>query len=205
MFRVSPAKIPKELSIQGYETIPQLPLEDYWIDQYEFTSRQFKAFVDQGGYQKREYWRIEFQKGGEHLSWDQAMTLFRDGAGRPGPKDWIQGEYPKGQDDFPVSGISWYEAAAFGNTSGLVPINPKKACISSSILILELWRYAVFIRLPHRPEILVKPIQRFLDELELPMTRAQSQRASLELGLCPTIEPDDQPFHKPHKLLAEQD
>jgi serine/threonine protein kinase/formylglycine-generating enzyme required for sulfatase activity/dienelactone hydrolase len=118
MVRVSPAKIPKGLSIPGYETIPQLPLEDYWIDQYEVTNRQFKAFVDQGGYQKRDYWKIEFQKGGEHLSWDQAMALFRDGTGRPGPKDWIQGEYPKGQDDFPVSGVSWYEAAAYAEFAG---------------------------------------------------------------------------------------
>ena len=46
------------------------------------------------------------------------MALFRDAAGRPGPKDWIQGEYPKGQDDFPVTGISWYEAAAYAEFAG---------------------------------------------------------------------------------------
>jgi formylglycine-generating enzyme required for sulfatase activity len=38
--------------------------------------------------------------------------------GAPGPKDWVQGEYPKGQDDFSVTGISWYEAAAFAEFSG---------------------------------------------------------------------------------------
>jgi dienelactone hydrolase len=118
MVRVSPEKYSKTLFIPGYEGMPELPLKDYWIDQYEVTNREFKAFVDQGGYQKHEYWKVEFQKDGKHLSWDEAMALFRDAAGRPGPKDWIQGEYPKGQDEFPVTGISWYEAAAYAEFAG---------------------------------------------------------------------------------------
>src|SRR5579859_2657915 len=118
MVRVSPEKYSKTLFIPGYEGMPQLPLKDYWIDQYEVTNREFKAFVDQGGYQKHEYWKVAFQKDGKHLTWDEAMALFRDAAGRPGPKDWIQGEYPKGQDEFPVTGISWYEAAAYAEFAG---------------------------------------------------------------------------------------
>ncbi len=118
MVRVSPEKYSKTLFIPGYEGMPELPLKDYWIDQYEVTNRQFKAFVDQGGYQKREYWKVEFRKDEKHLSWDEAMAMFRDATGRPGPKDWIQGQYPKGQDDFPVTGISWYEAAAFAEFAG---------------------------------------------------------------------------------------
>ena len=46
------------------------------------------------------------------------MALLRDAAGRPGPKDWIQGEYPKGQAEVPVTGISWYEAAAYAAFAG---------------------------------------------------------------------------------------
>jgi len=118
MVRVSPEKYFKTLFIPGYEGMPELALKDYWIDQYEVTNRQFKTFIDQGGYQKREYWKIDFQRDGKHLSWDEAMQLFRDAAGRPGPKDWIQGEYPKGQEDFPVTGVSWYEAAAYAEFAG---------------------------------------------------------------------------------------
>jgi cephalosporin-C deacetylase-like acetyl esterase len=118
MVRVSPEKYSNTLFIPGFEGIPELPLKSYWIDQYEVTNRQFKVFVDQGGYQKREYWKVEFQKDGKHLPWEEAIALFRDAAGRPGPKDWIQGEYPKGQDDFPVTGISWYEAAAYAEFAG---------------------------------------------------------------------------------------
>ena len=118
MVRVSPAKYLKVLFIPGYEGMPELVLKDYWIDRYEVTNRQFKAFVDQRGYKKREYWKVDFQKDGKHLSWDEAMALFRDAAGQPGPKDWLQGEYPKGQEDFPVTGISWYEAAAYAEFAG---------------------------------------------------------------------------------------
>jgi cephalosporin-C deacetylase-like acetyl esterase len=118
MVRVSPTKYSKTLFIPGYEGMPELELKDYWIDQHEVTNRQFKAFVDQGGYQKREYWKVDFQRDVKHLSWDEAMVLFRDSAGRPGPKGWTLGEYPTGQDDFPVTGVSWYEAAAYAEFAG---------------------------------------------------------------------------------------
>jgi eukaryotic-like serine/threonine-protein kinase len=117
MVRVSPAKYSSTLYIPGYEGMPELDLKDYWIDEYEVTNRQFKAFVDQGGYQKSDYWKF-FELQRKNLSRDEAMALFRDGTGRPGPKDWVQGEYPKGQDDFPVTGISWYEAAAYAEFAG---------------------------------------------------------------------------------------
>ena len=87
----------------GFELLPRVPLTSYWIDRYEVTNRQFKQFVDQGGYQKQEYWKQAFVKDGQALSWEQAMALFRDTTGRPGPAGWLQSDYPPGQDDFPVS------------------------------------------------------------------------------------------------------
>jgi serine/threonine protein kinase/dienelactone hydrolase len=118
MVRVSQEKLPKELRIPGYEGMPEIALADYWIDQYEVSNRQYKVFVDKGGYQKKEFWKEPFTKDGKPLSWGQASALFHDATGRPGPKDWIQGEYPKGQEDFPVTGISWYEAAAYAAFAG---------------------------------------------------------------------------------------
>jgi len=118
MVRVSPQTYFKSLFIPGYDGMPELALNDYWIDQYEVTNQQFKAFVDQGGYQKREYWKIDFVRDGKQVSWEEAMALFRDATGRPGPKDWIAREYPKRQDDYPVTGISWYEAAAYAEFAG---------------------------------------------------------------------------------------
>jgi cephalosporin-C deacetylase-like acetyl esterase len=46
------------------------------------------------------------------------MKEFRDTTGRPGPSTWGGGTYPKGQDKFPVSGVSWYEAAACAEFAG---------------------------------------------------------------------------------------
>jgi formylglycine-generating enzyme required for sulfatase activity/dienelactone hydrolase/predicted Ser/Thr protein kinase len=93
-------------------------LPDFWIDRYEVTNRQFKEFIARGGYSTRGYWQQPFVKDGRTLSWDEAMLEFRDSTGRPGPSTWELGTYPDGQDDFPVSGVSWYEAAAFAASIG---------------------------------------------------------------------------------------
>ncbi|MBF8294795.1 MAG: serine/threonine protein kinase [Bacteroidetes bacterium] len=87
-------------------------LEGYWIDKYEVSNRQFKEFIDRGGYEKREYWTEPFIKDGAQIAWEDAMKLFRDRTGRPGPATWQLGTYPEGQDDYPVGGVSWYEAEA---------------------------------------------------------------------------------------------
>jgi cephalosporin-C deacetylase-like acetyl esterase len=88
-------------------------LDDFWMDRYEVTNREFKSFVDKGGYRNRQYWRQEFSKNGRVLSWAQAMQEFRDATGQPGPSSWEAGSYPRGHDDFPVNGVSWYEASAY--------------------------------------------------------------------------------------------
>ena len=46
------------------------------------------------------------------------MQHFIDATGRPGPSLWEAGDYPEGQDNNPVSGISWYEAAAYAVYAG---------------------------------------------------------------------------------------
>jgi len=106
------------LGLPGFEDRPAIPLGDYWIDRYEVTNRQFKNFLEQGGYAKREYWKHEFRQDARTLSWEEAMALFRDRTGRPGPATWEVGDYPRGQEDFPVSGVSWYEAAAYAEFAG---------------------------------------------------------------------------------------
>ena len=94
------------------------PRDSYFIDRHEVTNRQFKQFVDQGGYQKREYWKTPFAKDGKPVSWEDAIGEFRDATGRPGPSTWEGGTYPAGRDDFPVTGVSWYEAAAYAAFTG---------------------------------------------------------------------------------------
>ncbi len=92
--------------------------DDFYIDRYEVTNKQYKEFIDNGGYRNREYWKQEFIKDGRVLTWEEAMAEFVDQTGRPGPSTWQAGDYPEGQDDYPVSGISWYEAEAYAEFSG---------------------------------------------------------------------------------------
>jgi serine/threonine protein kinase/formylglycine-generating enzyme required for sulfatase activity/dienelactone hydrolase len=118
MVRVPGGRSPNNMTVSGFESVEAVQLQDYWMDRYELTNKQFKRFVDGGGYQKREYWKHAFVKEGRVVSWDSAMKEFRDATGRPGPSTWEAGDYPKGQDDDPVGGVSWYEAAAFCEFAG---------------------------------------------------------------------------------------
>jgi eukaryotic-like serine/threonine-protein kinase len=93
-------------------------VKDFWIDKFEVTNRQYKEFVDHGGYRSREYWKEPFVDDGRTVSWESAMAVFRDTTGRPGPSTWELGTYPEGQEDMPVGGVSWYEAAAYAAFAG---------------------------------------------------------------------------------------
>ena len=95
-------------------------LNDFLIDKYEVTNKQYKEFVDKGGYSNKKYWKNEFTKDGKKLYWQEAMKLFVDQTGRPGPATWQAGDYPEGQGNYPVSGISWYEACAYAEFAGKV-------------------------------------------------------------------------------------
>jgi eukaryotic-like serine/threonine-protein kinase len=101
-----------------YGPAPAVELEDYWLDKYEVTNKEFKEFVDGDGYRKREYWTHPFFNDGRELPFEQAMEEFRDTSGRPGPSTWVVGVYPDGQADLPVGGVSWYEADAYATFKG---------------------------------------------------------------------------------------
>jgi len=107
-----------EIYIPGLEHLGPVNLEEYLIDIYEVTNRQYKEFIDNGGYKKPQYWMHEFIKDGQTLTWDEAMSEFRDATGKPGPSTWELGDYLNGLEDYPVSGISWYEAAAYAEFAG---------------------------------------------------------------------------------------
>jgi formylglycine-generating enzyme required for sulfatase activity/cephalosporin-C deacetylase-like acetyl esterase len=107
------------MNVPGFERpVSELQIPDYWMDRYEVTNKQFKQFVDAGGYKKREYWKESFVDGDHSLTWEQALLQFRDKTGRQGPSTWELGTYPEGQADYPVTGVSWYEAAAYATFAG---------------------------------------------------------------------------------------
>ncbi len=91
---------------------------EFWLDQFEVSNRKYQEFVNAGGYRKREFWQEPFLRDGAVLSWETASDLFRDQTGRPSPATWELGNYPEGKADFPVTGVSWYEAAAYARYAG---------------------------------------------------------------------------------------
>ena len=93
-------------------------LPPYYADRYEVTNREYQKFVDSGGYEKQQYWIQPFIQDGHTLSWNEAMAQFRDTSGRPGPSTWVAGHYPEGKADYPVAGVSWFEASAYAAFAG---------------------------------------------------------------------------------------
>ncbi len=118
MVRVSSAGAPASPRIPGADQLPVLDIPDYWIDKYEVTNREYKRFVEAGGYRDQKFWAVPFVDRGRTLTWADVRGRLTDTTGRPGPATWELGSYPEGQADFPVSGISWYEADAYARFAG---------------------------------------------------------------------------------------
>ncbi len=75
-------------------------VDEFFISKYEITNREYKKFIDEGGYNKQEYWT----NGGFQQGWQE-------------PEYWndadLKGGGVPGNEDFPVRGVSWYEAMAY--------------------------------------------------------------------------------------------
>ena len=93
-------------------------LPTFFMDRFEVTNREYQSFVDKGGYTNRAYWKQPFVEGARTLAWSEAMDRFRDATGRPGPSGWSGGHFPDGKGEYPVTGVSWFEAAAYAEFVG---------------------------------------------------------------------------------------
>jgi serine/threonine protein kinase/formylglycine-generating enzyme required for sulfatase activity len=94
-------------------TNAEVELNDYYIDKYEVSNNDFKKFIEAGGYSKEQYWKYPFIKDGKKISREEAIKQFKDRTGLPGPRNWINQEFPEGKGNFPVTNITWYEAVAY--------------------------------------------------------------------------------------------
>jgi class 3 adenylate cyclase/cephalosporin-C deacetylase-like acetyl esterase len=124
VFTLSPAGSlpPRTVRIEdgaaGLIHLPEVKLGDYLVDKFEVSNGEFKEFIDRGGYSTTNHWKHAIVKEGKALTWTEAMAEFRDTTGQPGPSTWKNGTYREGQADYPVSGVSWYEAAAYADFVG---------------------------------------------------------------------------------------
>ena len=108
-----------QVLIPGMERAPsEVQIPDYWMDRYEVTNKEFKRFVEAGGYRKSEFWKQTSVENERTQSCEEAIPKFRDKTGRPGPSTWELGNYPEGQAEYPATGVSWCEAAAYAQFAG---------------------------------------------------------------------------------------
>ncbi|MEO8504379.1 MAG: protein kinase [Acidobacteriota bacterium] len=106
------------LYLPGLDSLKEEPTAAFLMDRNEVTQRDYKRFVDAGGYREAKYWQQPFIEKGRTLSWQEAVARFVDRTGKPGPAGWEVGGYADGADNLPVSGVSWYEAAAYAEWAG---------------------------------------------------------------------------------------
>lgn len=72
--------------------------KDYQMGIYPVTNSQYERFIEAGGYRNKEYWPDEGRK-------------WREKEGIMQPKYWDDKKW--NQADYPVVGVSWYEAEAY--------------------------------------------------------------------------------------------
>lgn len=98
------------MTIVGLEIHAGKTVNEFLMDRHEVTNKQFKAFIDAGGYTNKKYWQ-------HPISTEKDISVvvagFTDRTGRQGPANWEAGTYPDGMENHPVTGISWYEASAY--------------------------------------------------------------------------------------------
>ena len=120
--------IPEGTAPEGMVQVPEgrqqfgrgeaVPVPAFWLDRHEVTNAEYQAFVDAGGYRNPEFWQAALATSGERLPFKKAMEAFRDQTGRPGPATWKLERYPEDEAEYPVRGVSWYEAAAYAEFAG---------------------------------------------------------------------------------------
>lgn len=80
-----------------------------YLDRFPVTNAQYYEFVKAGGYSQASLWDPEVLP---------AVLDFVDSSGFSGPRFWKNGSFPQIQNDYPVVGVSWYEAAAYSRWVG---------------------------------------------------------------------------------------
>lgn len=92
-------------------------LDDYWIDRRLVTCEQYRWFIKAGGYQQKKWWTTAGWQwnqatGVKHpLYWPLCETNRDKGEKNVGGFDTCAGDYP-------VYGVSWYEADAYARFVG---------------------------------------------------------------------------------------
>ncbi|MDE3841134.1 protein NirV (plasmid) [Bacillus methanolicus] len=85
------------------QPVKSVTLHPFAIDKTPVTNKQFRVFVEAGGYENPVFW---LPKGWEYIKTNNIKY----------PNYWYDDHF--NQDDHPVTGVSWWEAMAFATFVG---------------------------------------------------------------------------------------
>ncbi|MBI2378609.1 MAG: SUMF1/EgtB/PvdO family nonheme iron enzyme [Deltaproteobacteria bacterium] len=94
-----------------YRETPELVVNvgPFLIATTPVTNRDYLEFVQAGGYEDRAHWTADW----ELLEAFGGRDALRDSTGRMAPSTWVDAHFPAGEDEHPVSGVSWFESRAY--------------------------------------------------------------------------------------------
>tara|TARA_B100001057_G_scaffold501239_1_gene622341 strand:+ start:6020 stop:8266 length:2247 start_codon:yes stop_codon:yes gene_type:complete len=114
-----PAKKNKEIWFPGIYLGDKNSWKGYSISKTEVSNSEYKKFLDDNGYKKPRYWDFPIEIDGQIYEFENTVKIFKDKFGQFGPANWSYGKFPENQENFPVTGISWFEARAYAKYSGM--------------------------------------------------------------------------------------
>ena len=130
--------VPSDMILIPGGRMPSGQLPDFYIDRYEVTNQQYADFINQGGYDNPQYWSAMKNTMSDPERWKEVVNTFTDSTGNPGPATWKNGSYSEGYGKYPVSGISWYEAAAYAGYAGKeLPTNDHWALAAGARTVID--------------------------------------------------------------------
>jgi class 3 adenylate cyclase/dienelactone hydrolase len=91
---------------------------DFYLDKFEVRNKDYKLFIEEGGYENPIYWEELTSQNNGSLYWQKIVNSFVDRSGLPGPSTWTDQKYTEGEDNYPVTGINWFEANAYARYVG---------------------------------------------------------------------------------------
>jgi iron(II)-dependent oxidoreductase len=98
----------------------ELPAREVYVpafklDRLPTSNGQYRHFVEEGGYGRREFWSEEGWRWREREGWSHPLYWRREGAGWRERRMFEEGELSA---SLPVTGVSWYEAEAYARFRG---------------------------------------------------------------------------------------
>ena len=107
------------LRFPGIDHLPNVKIRPYQIAKNEVSNIEYQDFVNDGGYKNPEYWDFPITIEGNIYTFEETVKKFTGEYGKAGPSNWNYSNFPKGQDEYPVTGISWFEARAYAKYRGM--------------------------------------------------------------------------------------